>query len=113
WHAARAVRIGRDPPLSCRQDGTIYLGRSEHPIRNDPVGDVQAPADYLPAHTFDGHRFDHRSYACQLQLIEKLLSSLLLWRRSHRAGTVANSCFSPSDIVGWARIASRRMVYGR
>jgi Glutathione S-transferase, N-terminal domain len=32
--------IGCDPPLSCRQDGTIYLGRSEHPLRNDPVGDV-------------------------------------------------------------------------
>src|SRR3954469_22182387 len=24
--AAHAVRIGCDPPLSCRQDGTIYLG---------------------------------------------------------------------------------------
>jgi GST-like protein len=31
---------GTPPPLSCRQDGTIYLGRSEHPLRNDPVGDV-------------------------------------------------------------------------
>jgi len=26
-HAARAVRVRRNPPLSCRQGGTIYLAR--------------------------------------------------------------------------------------
>jgi hypothetical protein len=43
--------IGCDPPLSCRQDGTIYFGRSEHPLRNDPVGDVadgRSRADVRP-----------------------------------------------------------------
>ena len=29
-----------DPPLSCRQDGTVYLVRSEHSLRNSRVGDV-------------------------------------------------------------------------
>jgi hypothetical protein len=33
--------------------------------------------------------------------------------RAFLGGTVANSSFRPSDIVGWARIPSRSTVYGR
>jgi hypothetical protein len=40
-----------DPPPSCRQDRTIYLGRSAHLLRNDRVGDVpngRSRADVRP-----------------------------------------------------------------